>query len=119
MEKKKSDIIRVTTPYTYSAAVKAGDYVFLGLHRGFGDTFSDQHENTFEYLKKTLEELGMKIEDIIKVQVWLKDIEDLPTMEKLFANHFEKDKYPARMTSTTQFIDADCLLMIEGIAYQK
>ena len=25
---------RVSTPYSYSSAVAAGDYIFLGLHRG-------------------------------------------------------------------------------------
>ncbi|MEJ5312494.1 MAG: hypothetical protein WHX52_22235 [Anaerolineae bacterium] len=38
-------------------------------------------------------------------------------MERLFHNHFAKDQFPARMTATTEFIDADCLLMIDGIAY--
>jgi len=57
-----SPIQYLPTPYSYSSALKAGDFVFLGLHRGAGDNF------------------------------------------------------PARMTATTQFIDADCLLMIDGTA---
>jgi 2-iminobutanoate/2-iminopropanoate deaminase len=40
-------------------------------------------------------------------------------MEKLFNKYFEKDRFPARMTATTEFIDADCLLMIEGVAYKE
>jgi 2-iminobutanoate/2-iminopropanoate deaminase len=40
-------------------------------------------------------------------------------MEKRFDNYFEKDKFPARMTSTTEFIDNDCLIMIDGVAYCK
>lgn len=112
-----SDIKRIPTPYSYSSAVVAGDYVFLGLHRGFGDVFSDQLENTFDQLKVTLAELELTFENLVKVQVWLKNIDDLPEMERLFHNHFEKDKFPARMTSTTEFIDADCLVMIEGVAY--
>lgn len=39
-------------------------------------------------------------------------------MEKRFNNYFEKDKFPARMTSTTEFINDDCLLMIDRIAYR-
>lgn len=49
--------------------------------------------------------------------VWLKGIKDLPEMEKLFRNHFEEGRFPARMTATTEFIDADCLIMIDGVAY--
>jgi 2-iminobutanoate/2-iminopropanoate deaminase len=28
-------------------------------------------------------------------------------------------EFPARMTATTEFIDGDCLLMIEGIACRR
>jgi len=39
--------------------------------------------------------------NLVKVNVWLKDINNLP----------------ARMTSTTEFIDSECLIMIKGTAY--
>jgi 2-iminobutanoate/2-iminopropanoate deaminase len=113
-----SDVKRVSTPFTYASAVAAGDYVFLGLHRGFGDGFSTQLGDAFEHLKETLGELGLTLEHVVKVNVWLEDIEDLPEMEKRFADYFEEGKYPARMTSTTEFIDDDCMLMIDGIAYR-
>jgi 2-iminobutanoate/2-iminopropanoate deaminase len=89
------------------------------LHRGFGDGFSVQLESVFKHIKETLGQLGLALENLVKVNVWLKDIKDLPQMEKLFNEHFEKDRFPARMTATTEFIDADCLLMIDGIAYTK
>jgi 2-iminobutanoate/2-iminopropanoate deaminase len=112
-----SGIKHIPTPFSYSSAVVAGDYVFLGLHRGFGDSFSGQLESVFDGLTKTLAELGLTLDHIVKVQVWLKNIQDLPEMERLFNNYFEPDHFPARMTSTTEFIDADCLLMIDGVAY--
>lgn len=114
-----SPIKRIPTLYSYSSAVVAGDCVFLGLHRGFGDSFASQFESVFEHLERTLGELGLALADLVKVNVWLKNIHDLPEMERLFHHHFEKDAFPARMTSTTEFIDTDCLLMIDGIAYKK
>ncbi len=114
-----TDVQRVTTPYTYALAVAAGDFVFLGLHRGRGDDFVTQLDNTFRYLEATLAEVGLTLADLVKVNVWLKQIEDLPTMEARFADYFAPEKFPARMTSTTEFIDDDCLLMIDGIAYRK
>jgi 2-iminobutanoate/2-iminopropanoate deaminase len=110
-------INRISTPYSYSAAVAAGDFVFLGLHRGFGDSFSEQLDGIFGYLKRTLGEFGLTLDKLVKVNVWLKNIEDLPEMEKAFDKYFEKGKFPARMTATTEFIDADCLVMIDGVAY--
>ena len=112
-------IKRVTTPYSYSSAVAAGDYIFLGLHRGSGKTFSEQFGNTFKKLKETLGKLDLTLDCLVKVNVWLKNIKDLPEMEKNFAQYFAKDNFPSRMTSTTEFIDEDCLLMIDGIAYAK
>ena len=112
-----STIQRIPTPYSYSSAVVAGDCVFLGLHRGFGETFADQFESAFVALKATLAELGLTVENLVKINVWLKAINDLPEMEKRFHQHFAPEQFPARMTATTQFIDADCLLMLDGVAY--
>ena len=109
---------RIPTPYSYSSAVAAGDFVYLGLHRGSGDDFASQLDSTLRYMAETLAEFGLSLADLVKVNVWLKHIEDLPAMEKGFLRCFERDAFPARMTSTTEFIDADCLLMIDGVAYR-
>jgi 2-iminobutanoate/2-iminopropanoate deaminase len=113
-----SEIRRKPTPFSYSSAVAAGNFVFLGLHRGFGDRFSDQFDSAFAAMNTSLEEFNFEIADLIKVNVWLRDISDLPEMEKRFADYFEKDHFPARMTSTTEFIDEDCMMMIEGVAFK-
>jgi 2-iminobutanoate/2-iminopropanoate deaminase len=113
-----SAIRRTSTPYSYSAAVAAGDFVLLGLHRGFGQDFAEQFGGTIDHLRRTLADHDLTLHQLVKVHVWLKSIDDLPTMERLFAEHFPQDGFPARMTSTTEFIDADCLLMIDGVAYR-
>jgi 2-iminobutanoate/2-iminopropanoate deaminase len=113
-----SAITHISTPYSYSTAVAAGEYVFLGLHRGFGDTSAEQLDGTFEYLQRTLAELDLALDSLVKVNVWLRAIGDLPEMEKRFRSYFAEDAFPARMTSTTLFIDEDCMLMIDGIAYR-
>lgn len=114
-----SEIKRMPTPWSYSQAVEAGGFVFLGIHRGSGDTFDEQFHGTFAYLKETMDKLNLPLESIVKVNVWLKDINDLPAMDKLFYDYFDEGKFPARMTSTTEFIDADCLMMIDGVAYRE
>ncbi len=109
---------RVTTPWSYSLAVAGGDFVFLGLHRGGGSDFAAQFDDAMRYLSQTLATLGLTLVDLVKVNVWLKHVEDLPAMEKRFLNYFAEGTFPARMTATTEFIDDDCLLMIEGTAYR-
>ncbi|MEF2965109.1 RidA family protein [Paenibacillus sp. M1] len=108
---------RVTTPFSYSSAVVAGDYIFLGLHRGEGATFAEQIRDAIVYLDNTLRKCGASLDRIVKISVYLKHIADLPEMEKIFFDYFAKDHFPARMTTTTEFIDEDCLVMIDGIAY--
>lgn len=107
---------RVATPFSYSSAVLAGDTAYLGLHRGFGESIAIQLRDAFDGVIDTLAQLGLTAAQLVKVTVWLKNIEDLPAMEKLFCEFFPDGQFPARMTATTEFIDADCLVMIEGIA---
>ncbi len=114
-----TNVKRITTQHSFSSAVAAGDYVFLGHHRGAGTDFNQQFDNTFNKIIKTLGEFDLTLADLIKVNVHLKNIEDLPDMEKRFNNFFNKDHFPARMTTTTKFIDDDCLMMIDGVAYCK
>jgi 2-iminobutanoate/2-iminopropanoate deaminase len=109
----------IPTPWSYSLAVAAGEYVFLALHRGFGDDFTTQFHDALSRLKKTLAEFDLTLANLVKVNVWLKHIEDVRVYEQLFRDYFEKDKYPARMGATTEFVDDDCLVTIEGIAYRK
>jgi len=112
-----STILYRPTPYSYSTAVKAGDTVYLALHRGFGEDLAAQLDGTFNYIRADLAAFGLGLESLVKVNVWLKRIEDLPAMEKQFAKYFDNDRFPARMTATTEFFDPDCLVMVDGIAY--
>ena len=114
-----TEVKRIPTPFSYSSAVAAGDFVFIGGHRGFDDDFATQLDDAFSNLKKTLAEFDLTLAHLIKVNVWLKNIEDVRVYEQHFRNYFEKDKYPARMGSTTEFIDDDCLVMIDGVAYSQ
>ena len=106
----------ITTPHSYSVAVRAGDFIFLGLHRGGGEDSATQLAGTMAGLEKTLGALGRPLASLVQVRVHLRHITDLAVMEKLFAPYFETGRYPARMSVTTEFHDADCLVMIEGIA---
>ena len=107
----------ISTPHSYSAAVRTGDTIYFGLHRGQGETFAKQLESALKSLKKTLGKLGCDVSDIVQIHVYLNDIQNLGEMEKLFRSVFEPGSYPARMTSTTEFWDSDCRVMLDGVAY--
>lgn len=94
---------RVATSFSYSSAVFAGDTAYLGLHRGFGDSFASQLRGAFDGVTGTLAKLGLTPANLVKVTVWLKNIKDLPAMEQFFCEFLPDGQFPARMTATTEF----------------
>lgn len=105
---------------TCSSCVIAGDYIFLAHHAGGHDRkdIVYQIEATFESLKSTLESVDACLDNMVQINLYLKNIEDFKAAKDVFYKYF-KNGFPARMTTTTEFISPNCLCMIDGIAYKK
>jgi 2-iminobutanoate/2-iminopropanoate deaminase len=105
---------------TCPSCVVAGDYIFVA-HQGGGHDKNDiqyQMEASFNQLKNTLESVGASLDDMVQINLYLKNIEDFREARDVFYRYF-KNGFPARMSTTTDFISPDCLCMIDGIAYKK
>ncbi|WP_246451900.1 RidA family protein [Alkalicella caledoniensis] len=105
---------------TCSSCVVAGDYIFLAHHSG-GNDRNDivyQMEATFNDLRETLESVGATLENMVQINLYLKNIEDFRKARDVFYKYFENG-FPARMTTTTDFVTSTCLCMMDGIAYRK
>jgi len=118
-----SKIIRadVNEEYAYSGYVQAGDFVFLSFCVGnVGGTIKEQVEGALDNMSDRLEEVQLSLEDVVQVNVLLRDVWDIPTMEEVFKQRF-KGNYPARKTISTEFAHAggpDGLkVQIDGVAY--
>jgi 2-iminobutanoate/2-iminopropanoate deaminase len=72
----------------------------------------------FDKLKRTLESVGASLDDMVQINLYLRDINDFRAARDVFFKYFE-DSFPARMASTTDFVDSACLCMLDGIAYKK
>lgn len=105
---------------TCSSCVIAGDFIFLAHHAGGfqSNNIVDQMEASFESLKKTLESAGASLDDMVQINLYLKNIEDFRPARDVFYKYF-KNGFPARMSTTTNFVDSACLCMLDGIAYKK
>ena len=105
---------------TCSSCVIAGDYIFLAHHAGGFESndIAYQMEASFEGLKKTLESAGSSLDDVVQINLYLKKIGDFRSARDVFYKYF-KNGFPARMTTTTDFVDSACLCMLDGIAYKK
>jgi 2-iminobutanoate/2-iminopropanoate deaminase len=106
---------------TCSSYVIAGDFIFLAHHSG-GHERNDivyQMEASFVNLRGTLHSIGASLEDVVQINLYLRDIKDFGLARDVFSNYFQQDGFPARMTTTTQFVNSTCLCMLDGIAYKK
>ena len=106
---------------TCSSCVVAGDYIYLAHHAGGFDKKDIKYQMTaaFERAKKTLESAGAALDDIVQINLYLKNLDDFGSAREVFYNYFSKDGFPARMTLQTEFLDSNCLCMIDGIAYKS
>ena len=81
------------------------------------ESVEEQTEHCFRRLERTLEAAGATLSDVVKMTVYLKNIEDFGKMKEVYGRQFT-DGYPARMTATSEFIDPEILVMIEAVAYK-
>ena len=104
---------------TCASCVIAGDFIYLAHHaRGFDkQDIVHQTRAAFESMKKTLASVNATFDDVVQVNYYIKNIEDFRKGADVFGEYF-KNGAPARMTSTTQFVDERCLCQIDGVAYK-
>lgn len=118
------EIIRhdIVEEWASAGVVEAGDFVFLGYCVGnIGKSFEEQVHGALDHMCKRLESVGLTIENVVKVDVLMRDPWYIPVMEKVFKERFN-GKYPARKTIATEFAHfggADGLhIQIDAIAYR-
>ena len=73
--------------------------------------------HTFESMKKTLASIGATLDDMVQINLYLRDISDFRVAADVFKEYF-KNGAPARMTTTTEFVGKTCLCQMDGIAYK-
>lgn len=110
--------------WSIATCVEADRFVFIGHHGGHTVngrklmTIEEQTEQTFKNLGETLAQIGLGFEDIIVLDVLLRNITDFNGMHSVWVKWFPKE-FPTRSTMTTDFYDAHCLIQVHGVAYRK
>ncbi|WP_239614445.1 RidA family protein [Cohnella mopanensis] len=106
---------------TCSSYVIAGDFIFLAHHSGGHekDDIEYQMEASFNNLNETLRSAGSSLEHLVQINLYLKNVKDFGKARDTFYKFFPHDTFPARMTTTTDFVNPTCLCMLDGIAYKK
>ncbi|WP_025693209.1 RidA family protein [Paenibacillus zanthoxyli] len=117
-------IVRTSSHYgddTFSSYVSAGGFIFLSHHAGGheSDDIVYQMQASFDSLAATLESAGAAFDDIVQINLYLKNIEDFSAAKDVFYEYFKRDHFPARMTTTTDFVNPTCLCMLDAVAYRS
>ena len=110
--------------FPYSPGTKGGQMIFTagqvawnekGEVTGQGDVRL-QTQQTLKNVISVLEEGGATIEDVLKCNVYLANIEDFQIMNEEFSRVFH-DNPPARTTVEARLAEPTMLVEIEAIAY--
>lgn len=107
----------------YSQAIKANGNLYLAgqvpLDPKTGElTGSDirqQTERVMENIKGVLEAAGSNLHHVVKITVYLKDLNDFAAMNEVYARYFTVAP-PARSTVEVSRLPKDALLEIDVIA---
>jgi 2-iminobutanoate/2-iminopropanoate deaminase len=110
----------------YSAAIQAGDLVFisgqLGLDPSTGDLVTGGIEaetrQSLINLQNVLEAAGSGLEQVVKTLVFLKDIADFARMNAVYAEFFP-EKPPARSAIQVAALPKGGSVEIEAVAIRK
>jgi len=106
----------------YSQAVMMNDALFVSGQLGieaetgnFGEGFEAQANLVFANLKAILEAAGMSFRDVVKVSVFLKDMNDFAALNEIYARNFSAP-FPAREAIQVARLPKDGLVEISVIA---
>lgn len=107
----------------YSQAIKVGNFIFCAGQVGKNPKtnqfvqggIESQTKQVLENLKSVLEAAGADFTDVVKTNVYLKNVEDFPKMNEIYAKYFQKP-YPARATIEAARLPQEALIEIDCIA---
>jgi len=107
----------------YSQAIVEGEFIFVAGQgptnpqtgkRELGDVRSET-QRTFENLRAILQAAGSSLDDVVKCNVYLRDINDFAAMNEVYATFFTTP-FPARTTIQAGALPGGIAVEIECIA---
>ncbi|OGT84195.1 MAG: reactive intermediate/imine deaminase [Gammaproteobacteria bacterium RIFCSPLOWO2_12_FULL_52_10] len=107
---------------TYSQAVRIDNTVYISgqiplqpetMELVAGD-MEQQIRRVFDNLKVIAEAAGGTLADIVKLTIYLIDLEDFPLLNRIMAEHFQ-EPYPARAVVGVARLPRDSRVEIDGV----
>ena len=112
------------SPYPFSAAVRAGDTLYLSGQIGVdaqGEVpaeFEAQARQAMENLKASLAMAGLGMQDVVKCVVMIEDMARWPEFNKVYLEYFpDRARLPARSAFGSSGLALGAALEVECIAH--
>lgn len=107
----------------YSQAVKGGEFIFISgqipidpsTGKLVADDIKSQTRQSLENIKVILEAAGSSLAKVIKVSVFLSDMDDFQKMNEIYRQYFP-DNFPARSSVKVSELPMNAKVEIEAIA---
>ena len=81
-----------------------------------GTDVAAQTEKSIQNLRAVIEAAGSELSQVVKISVFLKDMNDFAAMNEVYAKHFGDENAPARACVEVARLPKDVLVEIECIA---
>jgi 2-iminobutanoate/2-iminopropanoate deaminase len=126
---KIQKIITDTAPSAigpYSQAISAGEFVFISGQLPIDRTTKKLIDGSIEsmthlvidHLSAVLNAAGLTLANVVKTEVYLKDLADFPAMNNAYAERFHFPIPPARVTIQAAKLPMDARIEISCTAYR-
>ena len=106
---------------TYSQAIRTGDTVYLSGQIGLdpetmqmAEGIEAQAHRVFQNLRAVVEAAGGRLDDMVKLTVYLTDLVHFPRMNEIMAGYFNRP-YPARAAVGVAGLPRNAMIEIEAV----
>jgi len=106
----------------YSHAVIAGDFIYLaGAVPALADgtmvtgSFAEQAHAAFRNLAAVAQEAGSSLDQAVRLGVYLRDFDDFPELNEIYAQYIKGDNLPVRTTLPVPLVGFD--IEIDAVLY--
>lgn len=109
----------------FSQAIRAGSYIFVSGQLAIdpasgkliGDTIEEQTKQALKNIEAILADQGLTLENVVKAEVFLKDLKDYSSMNTIYSEKFSYATKPARVALQVARLPLDALVEISCIAF--
>jgi 2-iminobutanoate/2-iminopropanoate deaminase len=109
----------------YSQGIITGDFIFTSgqiaidpVTGKIADGIENQTKQVFENLKNILNKADIDFSNVVKVSVFLKDLNDFSVVNEIYAQYLI-EPFPARSCVEVSKLPKDVLIEIEAIAVKS